>query len=199
MLWFNDLQDCDIWLVIFPSALLKQKVLLLGPCIFRHVHHALPGSEYRRVWPYFPHAHSNTQTQTHVRVAANPCACCEMPARSFTVVSFHFPSLPCGKNAQKFLLTRNSLKTSTHTNTLVLKEEGFENAKKTPKRHFASSGKERLEWKGECSPEAWWIDEWREGERVKASRRQRRPCLVVGWVREGGSFGLLRDRQASFS
>lgn len=71
----------------------------------------------------------------------------------------------------------------THTERRRLWE-----CKKTPKRHFASSGKERLEWKGECSPEAWWIDEWREGERVKASRRQRRPCLVVGWVREGGAL-----------
>lgn len=123
-------------MVIFLSALLKQKVLLLRPCIFRHVHHALPGSEYHRVWPYLPHAHSNTQTQTHVRVEANACACCRMPARSFTVVSFHFPSLPCGRNAKKVLLTRNSLKlqlTQMHTNTLILKEEGSEKAKNSQK------------------------------------------------------------------
>lgn len=144
--------------------------------------------------------HTNSNTHSAERL----CLLSDAGEELFLLSAFtSHPSQQCVKNAKKFLLTRNTLKlqlTQMHTNKLILKEEGSENAKKkNPKRHLASSRKERLEWRRECSPEAWWIDERTEGEQVKASWRQRRPCLVVGWVREGGSFGLLRDRQASFS
>lgn len=155
------------------------------------------------MWPYLPHAHSYTQIQTHVRVAPNACACCRMPMRSFFCCQLSLPipamleKMPKNSYWQETLSNFNSHK-CTQINS-YWKKKALRTQKNPPKRHLASSGKERLEWKRECSPEAWWIDERREGERVKASWRQRRPCLVVGWVREGGSFGLLRDRQASFS
>lgn len=140
------------------------------------------------------HANSNTSQGSAERLCLLPDA-----AEEFYCCQLSLPIPAMWEKCQKIPTDKKVSQTSTHTNTLILKEEGSENAKKIPKRHLASSGKEKLEWKRECSPEARWIDEWREGEWGKASRRQRRPCLVVGWVREGGSFGLLRDRQASFS
>lgn len=149
---FNDLRDYDICLVIFlfcsfqtesPSS----RAMHLSPCT--------PCFTWQWVSPCvaifttctLKHANSNTRQGSAERL----CLLSDTSEELFLLSAF--TSHPChvGKKAKKFLLTRNSLKlqlTQMHTNTLILKEEGSEKAKKLPKGILLQAEKKGLSERG---------------------------------------------------
>lgn len=184
---FNDSWHCDIWLVIFlfcafPTESPSSRDTHLSPCT--------PCFTWRWVsacvaifTTFLPLKHKSR----HHRApdADEELYCCQ-------------PLL-----AKNVLLTRKTLELHhTHTNTQIHCRKALRK-QKTPKGISLQTRKKGWSEREESSPESWWIDECREGERVKSKPETEEALFSCGLGRGGLACWeidrLLSAKTLSFS